>query len=76
MSIINIDRYDAIVGTHYMCKHGIVLDFEKGQVLIQGKPAPILSVGEDHAEFLRCSSMRRDALVEKIHRIDSEKSSE
>ena len=44
--IVNIDRYDAIVGMHYMCKHGIVLDFKKGQVLIWGKPAPILSVGE------------------------------
>ena len=32
--IVNIDRYNAIVGMHYMHKHGIVLDFEKGQVLI------------------------------------------
>ena len=74
--IVNIDRYNAIVSMHYMCKHGIILDFKKGQVLIRGKPAPILSVGEDHAEFLRCSLMRRDALVNKIHRKDSEKSLE
>ena len=74
--IVNIDRYNAIVGMHYMCKHGVVLDFEKGQVLIQGKPAPILSVREDHAEFLRCSSMRRDPLADKICRKDSDKSSE
>ena len=74
--IVNIDRYDAIIGTHYMHRHGIQLDFEKGQVLIRGNPAPTLTAGEDHAEFLRHSSMRRDALAEKFHRKESEHSSE
>ena len=32
--IINIDRYDVIIGTRFMRKHGIQLDFEQGQVLI------------------------------------------
>jgi hypothetical protein len=30
--VINIDRYDAILGTLFMHKHGIVLDFELNQV--------------------------------------------
>jgi hypothetical protein len=30
--VINIDRYDAILGTTFMRKHGIVLDFELNQV--------------------------------------------
>jgi hypothetical protein len=35
--VINIDRYDAIVGTVFMRKHGIVLDFERDEVRLQGR---------------------------------------
>ena len=66
--IVNIDRYDAIIGTRFMRKHGIQLDFEKSQVLIRGIPAPTLSVGEDHAEFLRRLSMQRESQTEKFCR--------
>lgn len=72
--IINIDRYDAIVGTRFMRKHGIQLDFQKGQVLIRGKPAPTLSMGEDSAEFTRRSSMKREAQAEKFRRKETQAS--
>ena len=72
--IVNIDRYNAIIGTRFMRKHGIQLDFEKGQVLIRGVPAPTLTVGEDHAEFTRRSSMRREAQAEKFRRKETETS--
>ncbi|KAJ3749747.1 hypothetical protein EV360DRAFT_76200 [Lentinula raphanica] len=51
--IVNIDRYDAIIGTQFMHKHGIQLDFDEVKIFIKGQPAPTLSVGEDAAEFLR-----------------------
>jgi len=35
--IINIDRYDVILGTVFMKQHRIVLDFEKDQVRMRGK---------------------------------------
>ena len=35
--IINIDRYDVIIGTVFMKQHGILLDFEKDQVRMRGK---------------------------------------
>ncbi|KAF8231797.1 hypothetical protein L208DRAFT_1275090 [Tricholoma matsutake] len=35
--VVNIDRYDAILGTVFMRKHGIVLDFERDEVCIKGK---------------------------------------
>ncbi|KAF8220232.1 hypothetical protein L208DRAFT_1335014 [Tricholoma matsutake] len=35
--VVNIDRYDAILGTMFMRKHGIVLDFECDEVHIKGK---------------------------------------
>jgi hypothetical protein len=72
--IINIDRYDAIVGTRFMRKHGIQLDFKKGRVLVKGKPGPTLSIGEDHAEFTRRSSMKHEAQAEKFRRKESEAS--
>ena len=59
-----------------MRKHGIQLDFERGQVLIRGQSAPTLSEGEDHAEFTQRPSMRRDIQAEKFRRKDSDKSLE
>ncbi|KAF8231451.1 hypothetical protein L208DRAFT_1037207, partial [Tricholoma matsutake] len=35
--VVNIDRYDAILGTIFMRKHSIVLDFECDKVCIKGK---------------------------------------
>ncbi|KAF8232395.1 hypothetical protein L208DRAFT_1272511, partial [Tricholoma matsutake] len=35
--VVNIDRYDAILGTVFMRKHGIVLDFECDKVCVKGK---------------------------------------
>ncbi|KAF8221958.1 hypothetical protein L208DRAFT_1325177, partial [Tricholoma matsutake] len=35
--VVNIDRYDAILGTIFMRKHGIVLDFEHDKVRVKGK---------------------------------------
>ncbi|KAF8234093.1 hypothetical protein L208DRAFT_1263549 [Tricholoma matsutake] len=35
--VVNFDRYDAILGTMFMRKHSIVLDFEYDKVCIKGK---------------------------------------
>ncbi|KAF8218778.1 hypothetical protein L208DRAFT_1185084, partial [Tricholoma matsutake] len=35
--VVNIDRYDTILGTVFMRKHGIVLDFERDEVRVKGK---------------------------------------
>ncbi|KAF8224849.1 hypothetical protein L208DRAFT_1308881 [Tricholoma matsutake] len=35
--VVNINRYDAILGTMFMRKHSIVLDFERDKVCIKGK---------------------------------------
>src|SRR5215471_233719 len=68
--IVNIDRYDAIVGTHFMRKHGIQLNFDNNKILIKGKAAPTLSVGEDAAEFSRRMAMRREKLNAEFRRKD------
>jgi Reverse transcriptase (RNA-dependent DNA polymerase) len=35
--VVNIDRYDAILGTVFMRKHSIILDFECDEVRVKGK---------------------------------------
>jgi hypothetical protein len=34
LDIMNIDQYDMIIRTPFMCKHGLVLDFEKNTLTI------------------------------------------
>ncbi|KAK1219918.1 hypothetical protein PQX77_017342 [Marasmius sp. AFHP31] len=69
--IVNIDRYDAIVGTYFMRKHGITLDFKKDQILVNGTVATCLSVGEDAAELKRRSAMRREMKSKDLRRKDN-----
>ncbi|KAF8239861.1 hypothetical protein L208DRAFT_1185836, partial [Tricholoma matsutake] len=40
--VINLNRYDAIVGTVFMRKYGIILDFERDQVWFQGQVIPTI----------------------------------
>ncbi|KAF9254710.1 hypothetical protein L218DRAFT_878933, partial [Marasmius fiardii PR-910] len=41
--IANVDRYDAVVGTVFMRKHGISLNFEDDSIRVKGTPIPSLS---------------------------------
>ncbi|KAF8239632.1 hypothetical protein L208DRAFT_1236749, partial [Tricholoma matsutake] len=40
--VINLDRYDAIMGTVFMRKYGLILDFEQDQVWFQGQVIPTI----------------------------------
>jgi len=37
LDVINIDRYDIMIGMVFMKQHRIMLDFEKDQVRMRGK---------------------------------------
>jgi hypothetical protein len=56
--VVNIDRYDVILGTVFMRKHGIVLDFGKDQVRMGDKMLPALHEGEDKYLQVRRQVMR------------------
>ncbi|KAL0566814.1 hypothetical protein V5O48_015186, partial [Marasmius crinis-equi] len=56
--IANVDRYDAVVGTVFMRRHGIALDFRDDTVKMNGSVVPTLSEGEELAELVRRSSKR------------------
>ncbi|KAF9262020.1 hypothetical protein L218DRAFT_822582, partial [Marasmius fiardii PR-910] len=45
--IANVDRYDAVVGTVFMQRHGIILDFNDDTIKLKGSVVPTLSEGEE-----------------------------
>ena len=47
MDVVNIDRYDMIIGMPFMHKHGLVLDFDKDIVSMQGEVVPTLTSGQE-----------------------------
>ncbi|KAF8218887.1 hypothetical protein L208DRAFT_1185467, partial [Tricholoma matsutake] len=48
--VVNIDRYDAILGTVFMRKHGIVLDFERDKVRVDDLNNVLFAICEDLAD--------------------------
>ncbi|KAH9474193.1 hypothetical protein JR316_0013508 [Psilocybe cubensis] len=53
LDIINIDRYDMIIGTPFMRKHKVMLDFDKSVVHINGVSIPAIRVPRDTDGRLR-----------------------
>ena len=44
--VVNIDWYDAILGTVFMRKHGVSLDFDLDEVRVKGKFLETIVEGE------------------------------
>ncbi|KAI0027096.1 hypothetical protein K488DRAFT_6309, partial [Vararia minispora EC-137] len=47
--VVNVDRYDGILGVPFLRRHGFVLDFERREVRAGGQVIPILEVEEETA---------------------------
>jgi len=47
LDIININRYDMIVGIPFLCKHGSILDFDQDILSRQGVKVPTLTSGQE-----------------------------
>ena len=47
LDVINIDRYDMIIGTPFMRKHGLVLDFKRNVLSIQDNIVGTLTTGQE-----------------------------
>jgi hypothetical protein len=56
--VVNIDRYDIILGTMFMRKHGIILDFECDEVCVKGKVLETVVEGESTFRQVRRYAMR------------------
>jgi hypothetical protein len=46
VDIANFDRYDMIIGTPWMRKHKVVLDFVTNRVIVDGTSIPAIKVKE------------------------------
>ncbi|KAF8230731.1 hypothetical protein L208DRAFT_1060965, partial [Tricholoma matsutake] len=44
VDIANFDHYDMIIGTLFMHRNKVILDFENKQVIINGKPTPAVKI--------------------------------
>ncbi|KAF8219106.1 hypothetical protein L208DRAFT_1343325 [Tricholoma matsutake] len=73
VDIVNFDHYDMIIGTPFMHKNKVILDFENRQVIVNGKPMPTVKILLDdndgwlhqyksHNEFLDILGGTRDQL--------------
>ena len=50
LDVANLDKYDSILGTPFLRKHSIMLDFENQEIVIRGKQhIPALPKGEGAA---------------------------
>jgi hypothetical protein len=61
VDIANFDRYDMIIGTPFMNKNKVILDFENKQVIVNGKSTPAVKVllGDNDARLRRYRSVDR-----------------
>ncbi|KAJ3712499.1 hypothetical protein C8R42DRAFT_687052 [Lentinula raphanica] len=69
--IINLDRYDAMIGTYWMRKHNVVLDFKNNIININGCKIATMTATEDAAEFQRRVAMHHSKRNEKLKRKDN-----
>jgi hypothetical protein len=53
LDVINIDRYDMIIGTPFMRKHGLVLDFNTNSLRIRGEIVPTLTTGQEDLMLMK-----------------------
>ncbi|KAG6834727.1 hypothetical protein H0H93_007799 [Arthromyces matolae] len=61
VDVANFDRYDMIIGTPYMRKHNVVLDFVRNEVIVNGKAIPAQRVKLDDTD----ARVRRQRTTEK-----------
>jgi len=47
LDIVNIDRYDIIISTPFMCKHGFILDFGQNAISVCGQNILPMSSGQE-----------------------------
>ena len=50
VDIANFDRYDMIIGTPFMHKNKVILDFENKQVIVNSKPTPAVKILLDDSD--------------------------
>ena len=68
LDVANFDRYDMVIGTPYMYKHNVKLDFENRQVIVRGEQidATIVAPPDQDQRIRRSRMVPRDQLPPKL----------
>lgn len=62
VDIVNVERYDMIIGVPWLYRHDAVLDFTNRTIQIRGQPLDVLSPGEEAAAVVRRAARKRERL--------------
>jgi hypothetical protein len=65
LDVVNIDRYDMIIGTPFMWKHGLVLDFGHDTLTVNGHSVQTLTSGQKDLMLAKKRAIRVCAFAEK-----------
>jgi hypothetical protein len=66
LDVVNIDRYDMIIGTPFMRKHGFVLDFARDTLSISGRDINTLTTGQEDLMLAKKREQRARAPAARI----------
>ena len=58
LDVVNIDRYDMIIGTPFMRKHKLVLDFDNDTLSIRGTQLPTMTSGQEDLMLAKKRTLR------------------
>lgn len=64
LDIVNVDKYDAIIGIGFMRKHNIVLDPAANEIRVNGTKLPAMTSEEFRTEIAQRQSLRREQTTE------------
>lgn len=59
LDVVNLDRYDMIIGIPFLRRHGLVLDFDKNVLQAHGQSIQTLTIGQE--DLLLTSKRQRQA---------------
>ncbi|KAI0358443.1 hypothetical protein OH77DRAFT_1448834 [Trametes cingulata] len=68
--IVNLDRYDCVIGTPFMNAHGVVLDFGRRVIVVDGQTIPAFTAAEDSEYRTKRRENRRPQTPNRSRRQD------
>jgi len=64
LDVVNLDRYNMIIGVMFMCKHSLVLDFNQNVLRARGTLVPTLTKGQEDLMLIKQQAPHRCAPIE------------
>ncbi len=65
--VVNIDRYDVVLGTPFVTRHNVELDFKNHCIIINGKAIPVYDAVHEVEVIRTCEQEQRKGLAKQLH---------